>query len=262
MNKLFGLTVALGSSLAIAQTLAPSTRALTAAEVQTTLTALCEGKMDVAKRTCFPKKGFYSQIERSEKSQLEVIATGIQGAFSKASSKQVIASAFFKDADGFEERFVGGVSVILENNKVVRQIQDGGSSLCQPFARGDGRDLLVCKTEAMGQGNLETSVYWNDIGTGAKTQNLVYLVDNTAGGCGNPAKTFGLGKYERKDMNNDKKFDLVVPLEFKTAPNPNCDVDWAKVAAQKFSLVFLWDGKAFKADAATAKLIAEKGWKL
>jgi hypothetical protein len=261
MNRFLLLTVAFGSSLVFAQTLTTGKHLVTQAEVKAVMNALCESQMDTAKRTCFPKKGFYSQTPRTDKSRLMVEVFGIAGAFTKANSTQVVASAWFMDADGSQERFVAGVSLILENGKVLRQVQDGGSTTCQAFAKGNGTDGLVCQSEAMGQGNVETNVYWNDIGTGAKPQDLLYLVDNT-GGCADPTKIVEPGKLERKDMNADKRADLVIAVNYATVPNPNCDVEPKKIAKKTANLVFLWDGKALKPNTATAKLIAAQGWKL
>jgi hypothetical protein len=261
MKRFFALTVVLGSSLVLAQTLSTGKYLVTKTEVQAIMNALCESKMDTAKRTCFPKKSFYGQTPRTEKSRLMVEVFGVAGAFTKINSKQVVASAWFMDADGNQERFVAGVSLILENSKVLRQVQDGGSSTCQAFAKGNGQDGLVCKSEALGQGNYETNVFWNDIGANAKPQQLLYVVDNT-GGCADPTKIVELGKLERKDINNDKRADLVIAVSYATVPNPNCDVDAQKTKKQTANLVFLWDGKTFKPDATSAKLIAQQGWKL
>jgi hypothetical protein len=260
MKRFFALTLALGSSLTFAQTLSTGKYLVTRAEMQAAFAALCEGKIDLGKRTCFPKKSFYSQTSRSEKSRLMLEVFGIAGAFTKPNSKQVVASTWFMDAEGNQERFVAGVSLILENSKLLRQVQDGGSSTCQAFAKGNGQDGLVCKSEALGQGNYETTVFWNDIGANAKPQQLLYVVDNT-GGCADPTKIVELGKLERKDINNDKRADLVMTVSHATVPNPNCDVDAQKAKKQTANLVFLWDGKVFKPDATAAKLIAEQGWK-
>lgn len=248
------------SSVVLAQTLPNPSRALTATEIKAVLSSVCESKIDATKGTCFPKKSFYTQIERAPKSQFLLDKKALKGSFTKAASMQIVASGDFIDADGTPERFVAGLSVILENNKVLRVAQDTGSSACLVFGRQDKRDGLVCTTQGMGQGNLETSIQWRDLGIGAKTVQLIYLVDNTAGGCGNPAKTFDLGQFERRDANNDQIADFIVNLDYKTAPNPNCDVDWTKVKAQRFSLVFLWDGKKFNPNALTASVIKEKGW--
>jgi hypothetical protein len=249
------------SSVVLAQTLPNPSRALTLPEIKAVLSSICESKIDATKGTCFPKKSFYTQIERDPKSQFVLDKKALMGSFSKAATKQVVASGDFMDADGTPERFVAGLSVILENNKVLRVAQDGGSSACMVFGRHDKRDGLICTSESIGQGNLETSIQWRDLGIGAKTIFLLNLVDNTAGGCGDPAKTFTLGKLERRDANNDQIADLIVNLTYKTAPNPNCDIDWTKIQGETFRLVFLWDGKKFNANALTASIIKEKGWK-
>jgi hypothetical protein len=261
MKNFVPLLLTLGSSLVVAQTMSTGKYLVTQTEVKAVMNALCENQMDTAKRTCFPKKSFYNQIPRTDKSRLMVETFGIAGAFTKASGKQVVASAWFMDGDGNQERFVAGVSLILENNKVLRQVQDGGSTTCQAFAKGNGTDGLVCKSEALGQGNYETNIFWNDIGAAAKPQNLLYLVDNT-GGCADPTKIVQVGNFERKDINNDKRADLVIAVGYASVPNPNCDVDAQKAQKQNAKLVFLWDGKTFKPDAATAKLIVAQGWKL
>ncbi len=261
MKKILFFSMLLGGAV-LAQPLSSPTRALTQAEVKAVLSSVCDGKIDASKGTCFPKKSFYSQIERDPKSLFRLDQKALRGSFSKAGATQVVASGDFLDADGVVERFTASLSVLLENNKVLRTSQDGGSSTCLVFARQDKRDGLICTTQSFGQGNLETFIDWRDLGVGAKTLDLLYVVDNTAGGCGNPATTFTIGKLERKDTNNDQFADLMINLEYKTAPNPNCDVDWKKVTGTNFALVFLWDGKTFKPDAKTSKVISDNGWKL
>ncbi len=260
MKKPF-LIVLVCSSVAFAQTLSTQSRTLSSTEIKAVLSRVCEAQINLKAATCFPKKVFYTQIERSPKSRLSLNLQGSMGSFSKANSKQIIATGVFNDADGIPERFVGGISVLLEQNKVVKTTQDGGRN-CSVFALGNGRDSLICTSEGIGQGNLEMTLDFYDIGLGAKSLNLLFLVDNTAGGCGDPAKTFTLGKLERKDLNNDKKADLLVNFEYKTAPNPNCDVDWSKIKGTNYKLVFLWDGKTLKADTTTTKIIKDNDWKL
>ncbi|MFN3267347.1 MAG: hypothetical protein ACK41E_10980 [Deinococcales bacterium] len=261
MKKLMLLTLVLGAGLALAEPLRHNLRKITQGEAQTALSALCESNINLATRSCLAKKSFYTQVERNPKSLLELGDSGNTGAFSRSGAKEIVLGARFLDETGSEERFVGAISLLLSGNKVLRRMRYGNTdpSFCYLFSRGDGRDGLLCLSQAFGQGYLESTLEWRDIGAGAKAIELMRVTDNSAA-CGNPAKTFRFGDFEALDLNKDKKKDLVVNLSYASAANPDCTVtDLSKAPGKNYRLGFLWDGKTFKPDTATAAVL--KGWK-